>query len=703
MGCWFVVSKTPISQRRVGPEEVSSLRRRVEAYQTDRGLGVSDLVNQRKMQRSNRGDSKLWYELSIYGQELTGKRDCGAALRHLGFSTRVYGSFEDVAKMVRPTITWEFVDDLYKGVHSPAKLVAKTSRFGKGFVRNALHRRKTDPRLRSIYSLVDSLYPDLAQQYGKTVSELLEEGRLSSDQVVETLEKWFYEGRSLSYSPLGILGLGKEGRFIGNLLLSQRSSRGDFYDLFPSLRVKRKQTYTQSLSACLRIAIPEMRESDLIIEKGATRVNGIIGEREALFMLAAISRADPSLRLMGEKFQRFFTKPFKEVYTPHTRKEILVSNGDSRLEADGRIVGEDGDVLVEVKSHNGTRGTRKMIDKYSHATTWNDGTPISAKVAILNLLDPLDGEEAELLAREGWRVLQREEFRDFYRKSLEILAAQEPDFFSRAAVPLSGLEDLLRIDNLAHEQKHVLLRRGHRYLRMWISEMLKANTLDLLSGQRFDLRMPYPQRTVIPFDNLASRYTREIYGSLEGKLFMDLETAGFRNEGAPIVVLGMGYEEDGRLFVEQWLARTPLEEADAIKAYEKRAQHADEEIGFNSQTFDWGFLAERARANLIQQKRRTSLRRLDLITGWRDYAQKRKFPHNRLQDWERIKGGLKREDDLPGSRVPEIYWNYLMGEDEKGEIERVLRHNALDVATLMLMYGDKSLKKVWLNQKNNKI
>ena len=114
---------------------------------------------------------------------------------------------------------------------------------------------------------------------------------------------------------------------------------------------------------------------------------------------------------------------------------------------------------------------------------------------------------------------------------------------------------------------------------------------------------------------------------------------------------------------------------------ERSLSSADLLVSYNGKTFDIPLLRDRCR--LLRAPALPEPPHLDLL-----YPTRRLFrsvwPDCRLATAEQRLLGLVREDDLPGSEAPRAWRDYLVG-GSSDVLARVLRHNALDVLSLLLL------------------
>ncbi len=163
----------------------------------------------------------------------------------------------------------------------------------------------------------------------------------------------------------------------------------------------------------------------------------------------------------------------------------------------------------------------------------------------------------------------------------------------------------------------------------------------------------------------------------EDLLFFDLETTGL--EGSPLFLIGALAPEAGGLVARQFFARHYGEEAATIAAFLEYAASKRLAVSFNGLTFDVPYLRLRCAATGVPFALAPG--HLDLLPAarrkWRGSV-----PDCKLQTLEKhICGREERENDLPGSEIPQAYHDFVLTGDA-ARMVTVLRHNLLDLVTL---------------------
>jgi hypothetical protein len=196
-----------------------------------------------------------------------------------------------------------------------------------------------------------------------------------------------------------------------------------------------------------------------------------------------------------------------------------------------------------------------------------------------------------------------------------------------------------------------------------------------------------------------------------GSLFLDLETCGFA--GSMVFLVGLVWQDEGRLMLDQLIARDYAEERALLETLWQIAGRNAVLVSYNGKSFDWPMVhdrstryhlgrdnrprATRARQPAIRRGQslaadgearpmdretpRPLLVHCDLLHHARRHW-KRYLPNCKLQTLEQYICRRRREDDLPGALVPAAYHDYVRS-GQTGQLGGILKHNALDLVTLV--------------------
>jgi uncharacterized protein len=167
----------------------------------------------------------------------------------------------------------------------------------------------------------------------------------------------------------------------------------------------------------------------------------------------------------------------------------------------------------------------------------------------------------------------------------------------------------------------------------------------------------------------------------EDFVFFDIETLGLFSR--PIILLGIGSMENGRLHVHQYLLRDVGEEQAALVA---TVEHLSGEhpalVTFNGKSFDLPYLGDRLAYYGMGSP--AVIPHFDMLHFSRR-RWKGEFPSLRLTALEKEILGISRTDDIPGQMVPEFYEAYLQS-GNCGPLVPILDHNRQDVVSLALLF-----------------
>ncbi|SDC47303.1 hypothetical protein SAMN02799630_00235 [Paenibacillus sp. UNCCL117] len=167
----------------------------------------------------------------------------------------------------------------------------------------------------------------------------------------------------------------------------------------------------------------------------------------------------------------------------------------------------------------------------------------------------------------------------------------------------------------------------------------------------------------------------------ERLLFIDTETTGL-GQGAGNVpfMIGIGYFENGGFTVEQMLIRHPGEEASMLAYLRTCIAERPILISYNGKSFDWPIVKNRFILNRIPLPPEPE-GHIDFLYPSRSLW-RTTLASCRLGQVEEDRLGVRREDDVPGSLAPALYFQYL-AERDPAILEGVFRHNEWDVLTLV--------------------
>lgn len=165
--------------------------------------------------------------------------------------------------------------------------------------------------------------------------------------------------------------------------------------------------------------------------------------------------------------------------------------------------------------------------------------------------------------------------------------------------------------------------------------------------------------------------------SPDSVVFVDLETTGLeRGTGTYAFLIGIGRFHGGAFRVRQFFMRDYDEEPAVLEAVRSELEGARGVITFNGLSFDWPLLHTRAVMNRLPWPQ---LPQLDILYPARRFW-KPVTGDCRLRRLEEDILGVRREGDVPGSLIPQLYFRYVQTGDA-APLAGVFEHNRQDVLT----------------------
>jgi len=163
-------------------------------------------------------------------------------------------------------------------------------------------------------------------------------------------------------------------------------------------------------------------------------------------------------------------------------------------------------------------------------------------------------------------------------------------------------------------------------------------------------------------------------------VYLDTETTGLAGgTGTCAFLIGIGAADGPGFRVRQFFLRDFTEEKAALAALAEALEPYELLVTFNGKTFDVPLLE--TRYTLARMRSPFSrLVHLDLLHPARRLW-KLRLESCQLKTLERELLGIARNGDVPGSEIPQIYFDYLRTGSAKC-LQPVFFHNALDIVTL---------------------
>ncbi|MCI5662075.1 MAG: ribonuclease H-like domain-containing protein [Clostridia bacterium] len=166
-------------------------------------------------------------------------------------------------------------------------------------------------------------------------------------------------------------------------------------------------------------------------------------------------------------------------------------------------------------------------------------------------------------------------------------------------------------------------------------------------------------------------------------LFLDTETTGLSHGAGTVAFLvGVGFLENNYFRIEQYLMRDYADEPDLIDRLANRMDAFDCVCTFNGRSFDMPLLEQRFTMCRLRHRWR-DLENIDLLHPAKR-AWKLRLGSCRLGNLEEKILNMPRIDDLPGSEVPQRYFDFLKT-GNLDLLEDIILHNRQDIATLQTL------------------
>jgi hypothetical protein len=177
--------------------------------------------------------------------------------------------------------------------------------------------------------------------------------------------------------------------------------------------------------------------------------------------------------------------------------------------------------------------------------------------------------------------------------------------------------------------------------------------------------------------------------SCRDALYLDTETTGLAGgTGTFAFLIGIGWFDGTAFITQQMFARDFSEERACLAFLRDAVRDKQFLVTFNGKSFDVGLLSTRFIMNRLSDPL-ADLPHLDLLHPSRRLVGHR-LENSRLGTLEKTLLGVERHGDVPGSEIPQRYFDWLRRRDGR-LMEAVCEHNRLDVismATLALYLSE---------------
>ncbi len=164
---------------------------------------------------------------------------------------------------------------------------------------------------------------------------------------------------------------------------------------------------------------------------------------------------------------------------------------------------------------------------------------------------------------------------------------------------------------------------------------------------------------------------------------IDTETTGLAGgTGTYPFIIGIGFWQENRFVVRQYILRDFFEEPAQLDAFKSDLLSATSILTYNGKTFDMPLLRTRFRINRMEIPFNDHLH-FDFVHPCRRLF-RRHFDSLNLTSLEEKILGFEREDDVPSHIIPRIYFDYLQNRDETLLLP-ILNHNRNDIVSLYII------------------
>lgn len=233
-----------------------------------------------------------------------------------------------------------------------------------------------------------------------------------------------------------------------------------------------------------------------------------------------------------------------------------------------------------------------------------------------------------------------------------------------------ALKQILRVDTLDTEHGPVFVRDDwfppdHQHGALPLSALLDAAT-----------------KTLGHLVSLASkRATAAVIGPPTDRLgFFDIETTGLGGSGTYVVLAGLGSFETAGFRLRQYFLADVAHERAMLTLLADDLARFEGIVTYNGRAFDVPVLESRLAMARVPTPC-GALAHIDLL-----HAVRRLFGHRmpgcRLAEAERRLLRIERVDDIPGSLIPSLYFEFVRGQ-RIAPLRPVFRHNADDVLSMV--------------------
>ena len=178
----------------------------------------------------------------------------------------------------------------------------------------------------------------------------------------------------------------------------------------------------------------------------------------------------------------------------------------------------------------------------------------------------------------------------------------------------------------------------------------------------------------------ACKITDDIDIQPEDIVFFDTETTGLSGgTGTVAFLVGVGRLEGGKFVVSQFFMNDYHQEPSVLNEFAASLEGAKAVATYNGKSFDAPLIKTRFIMNRIGIDIDKYIH-FDLLHACRRLY-KMRLERMKLTDVEQHILNITREDDIPGSEIPDIFFRYIKY-GEKDLLDKVMEHNLTDIVSL---------------------
>lgn len=216
-----------------------------------------------------------------------------------------------------------------------------------------------------------------------------------------------------------------------------------------------------------------------------------------------------------------------------------------------------------------------------------------------------------------------------------------------------------------------------------IAGLMQGNVIERERGSIFRTSYTVNDLSVAAFDSLLPIHPSFLVNAggvtPEQICFLDTETTGLAGgTGTLAFLIGIGHFEDGHLHVRQYFMQGPADESVLLELISEELAGCRVLVTFNGRTFDWPLIETRYRMH-----RREPAKQFDHFDVLHPA---RRIWRARLGDCSL--GNLesqvllgRRELDVPGYLIPQLYFDYLRDGDAR-RLLPIFAHNRQDIVSM---------------------